>query len=27
MLSEIGGALPVYEDAKAFFQSLVEQVD
>ena len=26
-LSEVGGALPVYEDAKAFFQSLVEQVD
>ena len=25
-LSEVGGALPVYEDA-AFFQSLVEQVD
>src|SRR6478752_5773343 len=24
---EVGGALPVYEDAKAFFQSLVEQVD
>jgi hypothetical protein len=26
-LSEVGGALPVYEDAKAFFQSLVKQVD
>ncbi len=26
-LSEIGGALPLYNDAKAFFQPLVEQVD
>ena len=26
-LSEIGGALPLYDDAKAFFQPLVEQVD
>jgi hypothetical protein len=26
-LSGVGGALPVYEDAKAFFHSLVEQVD
>ena len=25
-LSEVGGALPVYDDAKAFFQPLVEQV-
>jgi hypothetical protein len=26
-LSEIGGALPLSDDAKAFFQPLVEQVD
>ena len=26
-LSEVGGALPLYDDAKAFFQPLVEQVD
>jgi hypothetical protein len=26
-LSEIGGALPLYDDAKAFFQPLVEQID
>ena len=26
-LSEIGGILPLYDDAKAFFQPLVEQVD
>jgi hypothetical protein len=26
-LSELGGALPLYDDAKAFFQPLVEQVD
>ena len=26
-LSEIGGALPLYDDAKAFFKPLVEQVD
>jgi hypothetical protein len=26
-LSEIGGALPLYDDAKTFFQPLVEQVD
>ncbi len=26
-LSEIGGVLPLYDDAKAFFQPLVEQVD
>ena len=26
-LSEIGGALPLYDDAKAFFQPLIEQVD
>ena len=26
-LLEIGGVLPLYEDAKAFFQSLVERVD
>ena len=26
-LSEVGGALPLYDDAKAFFAPLVEQVD
>jgi hypothetical protein len=26
-LSEVGGALPLYDDAKVFFQPLVEQVD